>query len=320
MGNFSPAQCGDHKCDDNNPFSCGCDAKQRERRCANEQIFRLTPSGTGDAWFLFEHSDAGEQNKEKVDVEIFYRSHSTDPASSLAVADQMERDDKGASSNANSAAEHAPGQMKESGSAKDFAPGQRKEEGGSAKEVSPGHLKDNAASRSDDKGGLDRNSENSEGLKNKGSDRHSEGGTDRNLKADKSDHNAKNDRLEQSGKMKKDEQSRSETRNGNNSTGASEGSEGRSGGKGSVTGVTEEQRTRVKSVFIQHHVEPARGLNVSVNVGVALPHSVHLYPVPEDIVMIVPEYRGYRYILLEDNRVAIVDPDTFEVVDIIVIA
>ena len=34
---------------------------------------------------------------------------------------------------------------------------------------------------------------------------------------------------------------------------------------------------------------------------------------------IVPEYRGYEYILLEDNRVAIVDPDTFEIVDIIVI-
>lgn len=241
-------------------------------------------------------------------------------ASSLAVADQMERGDNGAGPNANSAAEHAPGQMKDSGPAKDFAPGQRKEEGSSSKELSPGHLKDNAASRSDEKGGLDRKSENSEGLKNKSSDRHSEGGADRNSKADKSDRNAKNDRLEQSDKMKKDEQSRGEPQKSNTSTGASQGTEGRSGGKGSITGVTEEQRTRVKSVFIQHHVEPARGLNVSVNVGVALPHSVHLYPVPEDIVTIVPEYRGYRYILLEDNRVAIVDPDTFEVVDIIVIA
>jgi hypothetical protein len=67
-------------------------------------------------------------------------------------------------------------------------------------------------------------------------------------------------------------------------------------------------------------VEPARNLNVSVNVGVALPRSVHLYPVPEDIVLIVPDYRGYDYIMLDDNRVAIVDPDTFEVVDIIEIA
>ena len=240
-------------------------------------------------------------------------------ASSLAVADQMDRGDKGAGAGSNSAAEHAPGQMKDNGSAKDFAPGQRKEEGNSAKEVSPGHLKDNSASRSDEKSGLERKSENSEGLKNKNSDRNAKNDADRNSTAERSDRNAKNDRSEQSDKMRK-EQSRIETQRSNSSTGASEGTEGRSGGKGSVTGVTEEQRTRVKSVFIQHRVEPARGLNLSINVGVALPRSVHLYPVPEDIVTIVPEYRGYEYILLEDNRVAIVDPDTFEVVDIIVIA
>lgn len=238
-------------------------------------------------------------------------------ASSLAVADQMDRGDKGASSN--SVAEHAPGQMKDSGSAKDFAPGQRKEEGSSAKEISPGHLKDNSASRSDEKSGLKRKSENAEGMKNKSSDRNAKNDTDRNLKAEPSDHNAQNDLSDQRGKMKND-QSRIETERSKSSTGASEGTEGRSGGKGSITGVTEEQRTRVKSVFIQHRVAPARGLDVSVNVGVALPRSVHLYPVPEDIVLIVPEYRGYEYILLEDNRVAIVDPDTFEVVDIIVIA
>ena len=239
-------------------------------------------------------------------------------ASPLAVAEQMDRGDKGAGSSSNSAAEHAPGQMKDSGSAKDFAPGQRKEEGSPAKEMSPGHLKDNSASRSDEKSRLERKSENSEGLK-KSSDRNAKNDADRNSKAAQTDRNAKNDRSDQSDKMKS-EQSRTETQRSNNSTGASEGTEGRSGGRASITGVTEEQRTRVKSVFIQHRVEPARGLNVSINVGVALPRSVHLYPVPEDIVMIVPEYRGYEYILLEDNRVAIVDPDTFEVVDIIVIA
>jgi len=58
---------------------------------------------------------------------------------------------------------------------------------------------------------------------------------------------------------------------------------------------------------------------VSVNVGVAL-HVPCTSTGARDIVLIVPEYRGYEYILLEDNRVAIVDPDTFEVVDIIVIA
>jgi len=54
-------------------------------------------------------------------------------ASSLAVAEQMDRGDKGAGPSTNSAVEHAPGQMKDSGSAKDFAPGQRKEEGSPAR-------------------------------------------------------------------------------------------------------------------------------------------------------------------------------------------
>ena len=104
------------------------------------------------------------------------------------------------------------------------------------------------------------------------------------------------------------------------STGASEGSEGRSEHRGSIANVTSEQKTRIRTVFSRHHVEPARNLNVSVNVGVALPRSVHLYPVPEDIVLIVPDYRGYDYIMLDDNRVAIVDPETYEIVDIIEIA
>ena len=63
-----------------------------------------------------------------------------------------------------------------------------------------------------------------------------------------------------------------------------------------------------------------RDLDVAVNVGVVIPHSVHVYPVPIDIVTIVPDYRGYMYFMIDDNRVAIVDPDTYEVVDVIVIA
>ena len=51
----------------------------------------------------------------------------------------MDRGDKGSGAS-NSATEHAPGQMKDSGSAKDFAPGQTKE-GTSAKDYAPGQQK-----------------------------------------------------------------------------------------------------------------------------------------------------------------------------------
>jgi hypothetical protein len=37
-------------------------------------------------------------------------------------------------------------------------------------------------------------------------------------------------------------------------------------------------------------------------------------------VTIVPDYCGYMYFMVDDDHVAIVDPDTYEVVDIIVVA
>ena len=50
--------------------------------------------------------------------------------------------------------------------------------------------------------------------------------------------------------------------------------------------------------------------------GVRIPHSVHLYPLPGDIVSLVPAYRDYEYVLVGDN-IVIVDPDTYEIVAVI---
>ena len=260
---------------------------------------------------------------------------------SLVYADPADHGNSGGGGMSNSASEHAPGRMKDSGSAKDLAPGQRKDlapgqrkdAGSSAKELAAGQMKDNSASRSDDKNfehrsqkeadrsakNSDRNERNARDTSDRAKD------ADRNAKNDmdrgerKSEHNAKNDDSDRSHGTRTKE-SRDEHIRSNSSTGASEGTEGRSERRGSIASVTSEQKTRIKTVFSRHHVEPARNLNVAVNVGVALPRSVHLYPIPEDIVVIVPDYRGYDYIMLDDDRVAIVDPETYEVVDIIEIA
>jgi hypothetical protein len=194
-----------------------------------------------------------------------------------------------------SAGDVAPGHQKEGGSAKENAPGQMKSEG-SARDYAPGQRKD-----SSDK--MDKRSEN----KSKDLDRDSKS----------------RDRADRGGQERSRQGSdRNEARahdHGGASTGASEGTEGRSGGRGSITSVTTEQKTKIRSVFTRHHVEPVRNLNVAVNVGVRIPHSVHLYPVPEDVIEIVPEYRDYDYIVLDDNRIAIIDPDSYEVLDIIVL-
>jgi hypothetical protein len=89
------------------------------------------------------------------------------------------------------------------------------------------------------------------------------------------------------------------------------------GGKDRVANLTQEQRTKVKSSFARHRGE-STNVNISVSVGVAVPRSVQLYAVPEDIVVIVPQYRRYRYFVVDD-RICIVDPDTYEIVEIIIL-
>ena len=50
-----------------------------------------------------------------------------------------------------------------------------------------------------------------------------------------------------------------------------------------------------------------------------IPRTVKYYTVPEDIVVIVPAYRSYLYFWSSDTQVVIVDPDTYEIVDILVV-
>ena len=58
-------------------------------------------------------------------------------------------------------------------------------------------------------------------------------------------------------------------------------------------------------------------INVSINVGARIPRSVRLHTLPVSIVSFAPEYRGYSYILLEDETVCIVDSNTYMIVDVI---
>jgi len=81
--------------------------------------------------------------------------------------------------------------------------------------------------------------------------------------------------------------------------------------------VSEEQRSELKRAFRENHVEPAHGLNFSVDIGARVPREVHLYRLPPRIVEIVPAYEGYMYFELADGRIAIVDPGTLEIVLII---
>jgi len=57
-------------------------------------------------------------------------------------------------------------------------------------------------------------------------------------------------------------------------------------------------------------------VNFALSVGTRIPDSIEVYTLPETIVDIVPQYRGFRYIVAE-NELIIVDPDTLEIVAVL---
>ena len=89
-------------------------------------------------------------------------------------------------------------------------------------------------------------------------------------------------------------------------------------GQGAAAGsakLSTEQRSKITTIFRQNKVEPAH-LNISVSVGTRVPDSVHFYPLPVEVIVVYPEWRGYDYILV-GNEILVIDPRTHEIVAIL---
>ena len=79
--------------------------------------------------------------------------------------------------------------------------------------------------------------------------------------------------------------------------------------------LTTEQRTKISTVIKSQKVERVN-LNVSVSVGTRIPTSVRVHALPQEVIVIYPEWRGYDYILVGD-QIVIISPRTHEIVAII---
>lgn len=89
-------------------------------------------------------------------------------------------------------------------------------------------------------------------------------------------------------------------------------------GQGAAAGsakLSTEQRSKITTVIKKQNVKPVQ-LNISVRVGTRIPASVHFYPLPQEVVVIYPEWRGYDYILVGD-QIVVVDPRSHEIVAIL---
>ena len=61
---------------------------------------------------------------------------------------------------------------------------------------------------------------------------------------------------------------------------------------------------------------PINKVNFSLSVGTVVPRDVRFQPLPADVVEILPQYRGYSFLVVRDD-IVIVEPSTYKIVDVL---
>jgi multidrug efflux pump subunit AcrA (membrane-fusion protein) len=77
--------------------------------------------------------------------------------------------------------------------------------------------------------------------------------------------------------------------------------------------INDQQRTRVSQSIARLDVRPLTSVNFSVSVGTVVPRDVRLQQLPADVVEIVPQYRGYDFVVVKDE-IVIVEPSSYKIV------
>jgi hypothetical protein len=82
------------------------------------------------------------------------------------------------------------------------------------------------------------------------------------------------------------------------------------------TEITTEKRTVIRERLVTKNVTKIdrSKINFDINVGVAVPTTIQLQPLPVEVIEVVPEYRGYDYFVLADGTIIIVDPGSHQIV------
>jgi hypothetical protein len=81
------------------------------------------------------------------------------------------------------------------------------------------------------------------------------------------------------------------------------------------TKLSVDQRTRLRQAFPTGRDRVSR-VHFTRRVGTRIPRSVMLFAVPAAVFAIFPYYRDYRYTVIDDT-ICIVDPATYEIVDVL---
>lgn len=90
------------------------------------------------------------------------------------------------------------------------------------------------------------------------------------------------------------------------------------GAAGASASLTTEQKTKISTTIKQQNVQPAENVNFNISVGTVVPRSVELHTLPANVIEVYPAWRGYRFILVEEE-IVIIDPATYRIVAVIVV-
>lgn len=83
-----------------------------------------------------------------------------------------------------------------------------------------------------------------------------------------------------------------------------------------VANLNTDQRSEVTRSFSSANVNTVSNVNFDVSVGTTITEEVRLAPLPAEVVRIVPQYRGYQYVVVRDE-IVIVEPRTKKIVEVI---
>jgi hypothetical protein len=79
--------------------------------------------------------------------------------------------------------------------------------------------------------------------------------------------------------------------------------------------LTDQQRSKLGMSISQGNVQRLSSVNFSINVGSTVPASTRLYPVTRAMIDVYPQYRGYSFMVVNDE-IVIVEPRTKRIAEV----
>ena len=81
--------------------------------------------------------------------------------------------------------------------------------------------------------------------------------------------------------------------------------------------LTTEQKTTIRQKVLTSSAPRVQGrVNFDIKVGVVVPRTVRVVPVPVELVEIEPQWRGYMY-FVNGDEIIVVEPSTLRIVAVL---